>query len=174
MKYILEFNDEGLIRPGIHECGINELYETFVENFKTSQRRDIIFKSLIKFLQQLISHYDLQEVWIDGSYVTNKINPNDVDIVLFFEVSDYIRLRQQWEHIRNFTYIDPYCEAIVNDDSENKLSPSDFSFITNRRNYWRGQFGFDRTDKPKGIVVLKKANIIDYMNGGGLYVDGSN
>lgn len=170
----MEFNDEGLIKPGIHECSVNDLYEIFVNNFKTSQRREIIFKSLMNFLKQLISHYNLQEVWIDGSYVTNKINPNDVDIVLFFEVNDYVKVSQQWDHIRNVINIDSYCEAIVNKDSESKLSQMDFNFINNRRNYWRGQFGFDRTDKPKGIIVLKESNIIDYFNGGGSYVNGGN
>jgi len=104
--------------------------------------------------------------------VTSKINPNDVDIVLFFEVTDYINLVHQWGNIRNVTDIDAYCAAAVNTDSQDKLSPEEFNTITNNRNYWKGQFGYDRIDRPKGIIVLKPDKIMEYLNGGESYVNG--
>ena len=28
--------------------------------------------------------------------------------------------------------------------------------LVNNRNYWRGQFGFDREDNPKGMIKISK------------------
>lgn len=82
----MTFNDNGVIEPGIHEIDIHEFYNLFVQSFTTSERRKDIFDSLIDFLKILLNKYDVQEVWIDGSYVTDKVNPNDVDIIVFLEI----------------------------------------------------------------------------------------
>lgn len=170
----MQFNDMGLIEAGLHECDMGEFCEIFINDFVTSQSRTIIFQSLKKFLENIIAKYDLYEVWIDGSYVTNKVNPNDVDIVLFFELNDFIMIGQEWNNIRNVAYLDAYFSCAVNQNSLSQLSPPDINTITNKRNYWKGQFGFDRSDTPKGIIVIKCDKIKEFLNGGGSNVNASN
>lgn len=170
----MNFNDNGVIEPGIHEFDMQHFYDVFVQQFTTSERRKEIFKSFIEFIRELANNYAIQEVWIDGSFVTEKVNPNDIDIILFFDVEDYKELRPVWNSIRQRNNIDSYCEIIINEQTKSKLSPSDFSIITNQRNYWRGQFGFDRIDTPKGIIKFTSDKIIDYLSGGEAHVVGSN
>lgn len=166
----MTFNDNGVIEPGIHEIDIHEFYNLFVQSFTTSERRKDIFDSLIDFLKILLNKYDVQEVWIDGSYVTDKVNPNDVDIIVFLEIEDYINIHPLWPSLRCQKNIDPYCEVILNEHTKSAASPKDLGIIINQRNYWRGQFGFDRIDIPKGIIKLSGHNIKEYISGGEPYV----
>jgi len=162
----VDLSVRGVLEPGLHRCTVNEFYDTFVNKFSTSIRRKDIFNSLIDFLKRINDKYKIYEVWIDGSYVSEKVNPNDVDIVIFFEVDDYIKIFPEWNVIRKVFNIDAYCAAAVNDASKKMLGTKEFNNIVNNRNYWRGQFGFDREDKPKGIVVFPIEEIEEYINGG--------
>lgn len=168
----MNFNNKGLLDPGLHLCDMNDFATMFNSDFVTSQSRANIFNELLSFLQNIITMYNLYEVWVDGSYVTNKVNPNDVDIVLYFEVLDYIKIQPQWNIIRNVAKIDAYCACAVNQNSQSTLSPADINTITNKRNYWKGQFGYDRSDNPKGIIIIKADKIKEYINGGGSNVNG--
>lgn len=170
----MNFNDNGVMDPGIHEFDMQQFHDIFVHQFTTSERRQEIFNSFIDFLKNLMNGYNIQEVWIDGSFVTEKVNPNDVDLILFFEVEDYVKIRPLWEGFRHQDNIDPYCEIILNDHTKSKVSSKELSIITNQRNYWRGQFGFDRVDTPKGIVKLTNCKIKEYLTGGEPHVIGSN
>ena len=67
-----------MLSPGIHEYNIINFKEIFVDSFTTSQNRVPIFEMLVNFFQEVFSYGIPDEVWIDGSYVTSKINPNDV------------------------------------------------------------------------------------------------
>ena len=151
----MDFNEYGLINPGIHEMDMDDFHISFVKQFTTSQRR------------QMFKDFNIYEIWIDGSYVTEKINPNDVDIVIFFSVEDFIRVSKIWDVIRkDAVNIDPYCAVAVTEENKQKLSSADINTIINKRNYWKGQFGFDREDRPKGIINIKADNIVEYIKGG--------
>lgn len=162
----MDFNERGLIEPGIHSMDMTEFYDTFVAQFTTSQRRQIIFNNLIDFIKSISHSYKVYEIWIDGSYVTQKINPNDVDIVIFFPLEDFIQVSKVWSSLRNAINIDSYSAVAVTEETLNKLSPSDQNKAHNNRNYWKGQFGFDRQDQPKGIINIKWEKIEQYIEGG--------
>ena len=170
----MDLNENGVLEPGLHRCTLDEVYDTFVNKFSTSIRRKNIFKSLIAFLKKLNDNYKIYEVWIDGSYVSEKINPNDVDTVIFFEVDDFIKVSTIWNNIRAVQDIDSYCAVAVNEDSKKRIDPTSYQQIVNNRNYWRGQFGYDRADKPKGIIVLPVEEIEKYLKGGETDVNGGN
>ncbi len=162
----MDFNERGLIEPGIHSMDMTEFYDTFVAQFTTSQRRQIIFNNLIDFIKSISHSYKIYEIWIDGSYVTQKINPNDVDIVIFFPLEDFIQVSKVWSSLRNAINIDSYSAVAVTEETLNKLSPKDQIQAHNNRNYWKGQFGFDRQDQPKGIINIKWGKIEQYIEGG--------
>jgi len=170
----LDFNSDGLIEPGIHALKFDEFYDVFVSQFTTSERRQEIFDSLVDFLKSLTAAYKIQEVWLDGSYVTEKINPNDIDLVVFFEVEDYIKIKSDWNRIRAHVNIDPYCEVALNDHTKKHLNEQTYYYFVNQRNYWRGQFGFDRVDNPKGIIKITIQDIEKYFQGGESHVVGGN
>ena len=162
----MDLNESGVLEPGLHRCTLDEVYDTFVKKFSTSIRRENIFNSLITFLKYLNDNYKIYEVWIDGSYASEKKNPNDVDIVIFFEVDDFIKVCATWNTIRAVPDIDSYCAVAMNEESKKKINLVEYQQVINNRNYWRGQFGYDRADKPKGIIVLSAEEIEKYLKGG--------
>lgn len=38
--------------------------------------------------------------------------------------------------------------------------------FTNKRNYWRGQFGFDREDNPKGMIKITQQSLMLFLKEG--------
>lgn len=168
----MEFNENGMIEPGLHSCTVTEFKQTFVDKFPSSQRRQEIFDCFINFVGKLSNSYNIHEIWVDGSFVTEKVNPNDVDIIIFLELEDFIKISPYWSNLRNINNIDAYCALAVQEKYRSRLSPVDFNTAINQRNYWRGQFGFDRADRPKGIMVLSSVEIDKYLKGGDSDVNG--
>lgn len=166
------FTDSGVLQAGILDFTFSSLYENFVTKFPTSQRRKTIYGSLVGFLKRVSDVCDIEELWLDGSYATNKVNPNDADILLFFSIENFIKLGPLWPTIRSFENIDAYCAVVIDEHTKQIISQEEFCQITNNRNYWRGQFGFDRNDHPKGIIRIKKDGIHKLLEGGDS--DGSN
>lgn len=152
------FNEEGLLEAGIHDYLINDFKNNFIYYFNTSQTRDTIYNNTIKWLKLISERITMPiEVWFDGSYVTDKINPHDLDIVLFFDRGTFTM-----EMYKEFTVLQAECKKYKCDaymcfTNNNYANSQDI----NNRNYWRGQFGFDRLDRPKGIIKINGNELID-------------
>lgn len=147
------FNEKGLLNPGFFEYKLDEIQTIFVDEFKESQTRKRNFEGFNYWLAELLNICVPNEIWIDGSFVTNKINPNDIDIVAFIEYQDYcenVERINSLKKIGNNNFCDTYIAFSPND-----TNPYNSKFINNR-NYWRGQFGFDREDNPKGMIKISK------------------
>ena len=72
---MLKFNPSGYLPEGIHEITLEKFQTIFGFNNK---RKDMIREGLIPFLNELAPH-KVQRVYLDGSFVTNKENPGDID-----------------------------------------------------------------------------------------------
>lgn len=73
----------GLLPVGVHDCTLDEIKTTF-GLFQTSDRRPKLFQKL----QELISEARFaRSLLVDGSFVTAKPDPNDIDLVLVLPVS---------------------------------------------------------------------------------------
>jgi hypothetical protein len=68
------FNDDGQLPPGIHFCN----WEEFVVRFGTTQHRLNLIAGLKTAMVQLQSA-GCSTVYIDGSFVTHKLIPEDFD-----------------------------------------------------------------------------------------------
>jgi hypothetical protein len=147
---LVEFNSEGFLEPGLHSYTYIDFKEQFLESFTTSYTRGKIFPKMFLWLSEINKILEPAEIWCDGSYTTLKNDPNDIDIVIFF---DKIKLDENkyksFEKLRSISksYL---CDAYLGIINNINATGQDI----NNRNYWRGQFGFDRNDRPKGIVVL--------------------
>lgn len=74
---------------GIKDIAEEQLYPVFVESFGRGQTHDYRENLLIKFGQFLDQFRKLgigAELWIDGSFATHAPDPDDVDIVFFFDL----------------------------------------------------------------------------------------
>lgn len=163
----MTFSENGVLPAGFHDCTYDEFYETFVDGFPTSQRRKIIADALLEFSQDVFAFGIPFEFWIDGSYATTKINPNDADIILFFQYEHMIAINSYLADFRSkyANLLDIYFAYAKSPENEKILPPDVYQTIINNRNYWRGQFGFDRKDTPKGIIRVNCTSILEKLQG---------
>jgi hypothetical protein len=72
---IPEFNARGLLPGGVHPATLDEVRERFGGN----ERRDALLTGLVKALH-LLRAAGCHRVYINGSFVTSKELPNDIDV----------------------------------------------------------------------------------------------
>jgi hypothetical protein len=75
---------EGYLPPGIHECTLEELEERF-GRFQRTDVRPRLFADLQRFVRAVKVTGFFVAIVIDGSFVSSKDAPNDVDVILVFQ-----------------------------------------------------------------------------------------
>ena len=70
----MEFNKDGTLDPGIHKM----TWEEFYAFFSFSERRIELLKGLEKVVA-ILREIGATHIYIDGSFVTNKLDPKDWD-----------------------------------------------------------------------------------------------
>jgi hypothetical protein len=75
---IPSFNDDGYLPPGIHPATVEEIADRFGQD---SELRQVQMESL-RWLIELARRAGAQRIVVNGSFVTDKLEPNDVDCVL--------------------------------------------------------------------------------------------
>ena len=79
----LKFNDEGCLPQRIYELTLDEVENGFVQ--ENSQRRQEIFEHYKIHLKDIEETGCCLNHWIDGSFVTLKENPGDIDTLTEFD-----------------------------------------------------------------------------------------
>ncbi|MBI5099687.1 MAG: hypothetical protein HZB30_10675 [Nitrospirae bacterium] len=138
-----------LLSPGIHDVKLEQIDQIFVAPFNNLCRKNLIARFLI-FLSNFNNVGINCEIWIDGSFATDKPEPSDIDIIFFFSPIEVNHLPEEKKNILYDLFGDP---------KQTKFRYNcDAYFIPNDnivdRSYWRGWFGFSRDEKPKGIARL--------------------
>lgn len=160
---MLELTTDGYLPPGIHPYTYADFEEQFVADFKTSQTRREIRDKAFQWISKVRLIAAAEEVWINGSYTTGKVNPNDIDMVIFYKQKIfksktlYDALKQLQLSSKSYR-CDAYYSIIIDKDVTDE--------VLQRRAFWKGQFGFDRVDQPKGIVVMQWKEVIKGIKGG--------
>ncbi len=76
---IPDFDEHGLLPPGIHDCTLEEISARFL----WTTHRQVLFGGLRKFLEtELATLMPAFRLYVDGSFVRNKPLPDDVDVVI--------------------------------------------------------------------------------------------
>lgn len=90
----LSFDIRGNLEPYQKiEIEFEELKNYFSDRFENSVTRKAIFDSYAKYLidfQKEVTPNFVQ--WIDGSFITNKENPNDIDFVNLIDFDIYEKM----------------------------------------------------------------------------------
>jgi hypothetical protein len=128
------FDDFGNLPPGIHLCSVTEL----VARFRTgSDEREAEISELVLFIEAAKAA-GVRRLLVNGSFVTGKLAPNDVDVV-FLPGPDYPRQRPKLDADER---VWPFLQLIVAADD------ADFEAWAIRL------FGTDREGRPKGVVEV--------------------
>jgi len=143
-------NYNSLLSPGFHDISIGQLEKIFVAPFNESVQRKSLFERFMVFLSIFNNVGITCEIWIDGSFTTDKHDPSDIDVIFFFDPVEVNGLAQQKKGILS--------ELFGNRTDTKYRYKCDVYFVPNDRvqdrSYWRGWFGFSRDEQPKGIARL--------------------
>jgi hypothetical protein len=130
---IPEFQENGYLPPGIHIADVEELERRFGQQ---SEMRQIQMES-VHWLLALARQAGVLRVVINGSFVTDVLEPNDVDCVLLID-ENFPRNEQSEVELRSGL---PFLEVqLVTADAFELLVDSIFAT--------------DRRMRPKGMVEV--------------------
>ncbi|MFE6091180.1 DUF6932 family protein [Streptomyces massasporeus] len=136
-----ELTDLGYLPPGEHEATWKEVERAFGWNFK---RKNLL--TGLHYTVKSLMGFGVTEIYLDGSFVTSKVRPGDIEVVYMppaspsttswgiFDFAQHNVLKRQYG-IDLWPYPSPQPTA------SGKISIKEF-------------FSFDRDGEPKGIVRL--------------------
>jgi hypothetical protein len=75
---------QGFLPPGIHDASLDEIEARF-GRFSSNERRVELFNKLRQYLAELSAWGHIKEVLIDGSFVSSKDCPNDIDMIVVYK-----------------------------------------------------------------------------------------
>lgn len=74
-----------LLPAGLHSHSLESFWALAVEPFPNSARRSMLYTNLQVYLSKLADTGIKARVWLDGSYLTQKPEPDDIDLVVVFD-----------------------------------------------------------------------------------------
>ncbi len=142
-----------LLSPGFHDLDDAQVKSLCVDAFPESVRRSMLYCNYIQLVSD-IRNINKQfncfiEVWVDGSFTTEKPEPDDIDILLVIDSNRLnlipVMFQPQIEKFLNRQYIkhNYKIDLLLLEHGKDE-----------DRMHWRGVFGHDREDTPKGIVRI--------------------
>jgi len=157
----LNFDIRGNLKPyEVIEISMEYFQETFVNAFDEESIRQELFENYNQYMKdfsELITKDFFQ--WIDGSYVSNKKKPRDIDLITVLDYRDYEEnkaiLEKEFASLagRKKYKVDAYVVANYPENHKNHI------FTKSDLLYWRNLFGKTRVNRAKkqfekGIIQL--------------------
>lgn len=149
-----------LLPPGLHHCDETQLKASFVEAFAESTTRAAIHAGFSALRSDAVELGFAGTQWVNGSFVTTKMNPNDVDLitVLDYESANAFNGEQL-----------QFAQDFLSGDAVPKTKYRSHTFVVLRcppdhpyfptyeasRNFWLTFWGCTRPLHESGSVVEK-------------------
>lgn len=152
---MLTLSENGLLAPGIHACLPADLFALFVKPFAGSYRKHLFNEWQIynAKLKSFVGNQTLTQ-WIDGSFITNKPNPGDIDLVTFVSFDFYEQhVDQLIDDYSTFSLYDSGLDAYI--CPVYPSSHPNFAHYLDRRQYWQKLFGSQKDNVgQKGFLEI--------------------
>lgn len=145
---MIQFDNKGFITPyDVVDTDLNEFEQTFVFN----EHRAKIFQEYQLFLQS-IQNLGISTFyqWINGSFTSMKMNPNDIDVVTFVPFQDFEKHEIFFDKLylnRYSTKIDCYFVKVYPQNH-----PNYSKFQSTELQFWHD---FTKTIKKQGRSIIK-------------------
>jgi len=138
-----------LFGPGFCDVPFDSLKESLTKSlvspFDGTRCRELLLAHVLALLGEVRKVCVFTEAWIDGSFVTDKEEPNDVDVVLWYNTVSSISPRELriYRELKDSDLMRTHycCDVYLAKNGNDRL-----------RRYWENWFGKDRTGTPKGII----------------------
>ncbi len=152
---IPELTATGYLPVGKFACTPKQVYTHFVAPFP-SERRQLIFDRWVEYNDRLTNSLSISSLvqWLDGSFVTNKAEPNDLDLVTFVPASQYTdSINWLVEHYSTVNLhelrLDAYLCPVF---PENHVDHEEYLYFLN---YWQNLFGSSKAiNQTKGFLEV--------------------
>lgn len=151
---MLEFDHDGHLKP-YYAISIpaTDIKTTLEKYFLQTAQRQELFVHYINLLEQLVEMLDFSAFqYLDGSFVSNKMLPKDLDLVTFIDYRDFEahenELKTLLERNKKLN-LDCYFE---------KLYPEDHKYFIRFQSdllYWESLFSKTRNRKQKGFLKIE-------------------
>ena len=162
----MEFDLRGYLQPPKELLlDIDTFKQEFVDNFPDSETRSVIFEQFEGFNSQFQEEVtDVYLQWVGGSFTTKKLNPRDIDVVMFiehsiFEEKENLIRSKYGKNAVFFEQIDSYVMSEYEEDHP--------KFALYRGNYLYWYDFLTKTKKnrrgrhyPRGIVSIISKSIL--------------
>ena len=130
-----------LLAPGLHRLTLQGLYDLAVLPFPVDTQRAVLFRKFGMWESEVKASGVRATMWVDGSFLTQKPSPEDVDCVVWLP---------HWIDIANDTPTNRASLSRLFDHSSAKilydldlyLETPTVDQLVHREAYWKGFFGY--------------------------------
>ncbi len=142
---------------GFHQLSLTDIESACVAPFELSQTRKHLMAALQLVVEQLNDKGISGVIWLDGSFVTKKISPSDIDFILVAESRVYDEAtEEQRDVLDGLTDGEMWKPPLLCDTNAAYIDPPDQQGTSNVLEYWTNRFGFSLVNRTqKGIVVIR-------------------
>lgn len=158
---IPDFDEAGNLPPGRHRAETEEVRSRLVDGFERSTSRSGIFEYWVHHRSALRELVALDHQLLAGSFVSDKPDPADVDIITVIDGPAYDELPRHRQMLVRMLIAGHYTEAFWKCDSHPVLAyPTghpghSHSLIAVER--YLDYFGHDRAGRDRGVVEVPGA-----------------
>jgi hypothetical protein len=142
-----------ILPAGFHRTDLAGLRRLGLTRFPDSFTRPAIMSNFEKIVESINRSGIIGEVWVDGSFLTEQLNPEDVDILLAVATVSFLSMNANQRQFFKGFQTSPLFSTHKCDNYAQVIDPSrsDGEWLYA---YWLRQFGFSRREEMKGIAVL--------------------
>jgi hypothetical protein len=153
---IPDFEANGQLPVGYIRPTLSIFKQRFVIDCPGSVTRENIFNGYIKFCSKLLSLNAAEIQWVNGSFTTDKENPNDIDFVTHIdvkklnpcdEVKETLSKLNDRERVKKECKCDAYFIPLYPPEMPERHADTVKSI-----KYWSKWFARDRENNPKGLI----------------------
>jgi len=153
---IPKFTEKGYLPERYHKTTLNEFKARFSKE-KSLKRQEII-KIYEKHLKEILNTKLATDHWIDGSFVTDKEEPEDIDLLTEFDgvKADDLNMKEQIDYIifnaqRKYNNL---CDSHRIFKYPKSIGIEYKSYITSKTKYLCLLFNSDKEYNLKGVINL--------------------
>ena len=175
-KELPQFDERGCLPEGIYNPSVEEFMERFVN---VTEHRTKLFRKYQQFTKLCNDAKGIENHYLDGSYVTDKENPNDIDLLILFnkdvyETDEtyeiYFEMSHEQEKMKDLYGVHTFFVEKPQDDDPVEIKVNLQHEIDKIKGWW-SRFYLDEEktildEKPKGFILFNKKQLGKLGNDG--------